>query len=315
MYKYIFGPVPSRRLGISLGIDLLREKICTLNCIYCECGKTNILTTDRNEFVPIADVINEIDDYFSVYDNPDFVTFSGSGEPTLHTSIGKLIDHLKDNYDVPVAVLTNGTLLSDPKVRSELLRADLVIPSLDSALELSFKKINRPHKSITIEEYIQGLVDFRIEFSGDIWLEVFIIPGINDSEEDLIALKDAIIKINPNKVQLNSMDRPGAIPNLLKATNQELMRIVNFWELDNVEIIAKFTKREQISSYNTNKEEAILGTISRRPCTLEDMEHLTGLHKNEINKYLDVLEAAGKVVPENLERGVFYKISGAVSYF
>jgi wyosine [tRNA(Phe)-imidazoG37] synthetase (radical SAM superfamily) len=138
---------------------------------------------------------------------------------------------------------------------------------------------------------------------------VFIIPEINDSEEDLVALKDAIIKINPNRVQLNSMDRPGAVPNLPKATKQELMRIVNFWDLDKVEIIANFTRREQISSYNANKEEAILGTISRRPCTLEDMEHLTGLHKNEINKYLDVLEAAGKVSAENLERGAFYKIT------
>jgi wyosine [tRNA(Phe)-imidazoG37] synthetase (radical SAM superfamily) len=166
MYKYIFGPVPSRRLGISLGIDLLREKICTLNCIYCECGKTNILTTSRNEFVPIAEVINEIDDYFSEYDDPDYVTFSGSGEPTLHIGLGKIIDHLKDNYDVPVAVLTNGTLLSDPKVRKELSRADLVVPSLDSALDLSFKKMNRPHKSITINQYIQGLVDFRQEYKG-----------------------------------------------------------------------------------------------------------------------------------------------------
>jgi len=309
MYKYIFGPVPSRRLGISLGIDLLREKICTLNCIYCECGKTNVLTISREEFVPLKDVISEIDDYFSEFDKPDYVTFSGSGEPTLHTGIGKLIDHLKDNYDVPVAVLTNGTLLSDPLVRKELFKADLVIPSLDSARDISFKKINRPHKSIKITQYIQGIADFRKEYSGNIWLEVFIIPGINDSEEDLIALKKAIVKINPNRIQLNSMDRPGAVPNLPKATNQELMHIVHFWGLNNVEIIAEFTKREQISSYNTNKEEAILETISRRPCTLQDLEHLTGLHKNEVNKYLDVLEAAGKVTPENLERGVFYKIT------
>jgi wyosine [tRNA(Phe)-imidazoG37] synthetase (radical SAM superfamily) len=306
MYKYIFGPVPSRRLGISLGIDLLKEKICTLNCIYCECGKTNVLTTTRNEFVPLVEVMEEIKEYFSEYDKPDYVTFSGSGEPTLHTGIGKVIDHLKDTYDVPVAVLTNGTLLSVPQVRKELLRSDLVIPSLDAALDLSFKRINRPHKSIKIDDYIQGLIDFRKEYIGEIWLEVFIIPDINDSEEDLIALKEAILKIKPNRVQLNSMDRPGAVAGLPKATNQELMNIINFWGLEIVEIIAKFTKREQIKSYNTNKEEAILETISRRPCTLEDLEHLTGLHKNEVNKYLDVLEAAGKIVPESLDRGVFY---------
>ena len=308
MYKYIFGPVPSRRLGISLGIDLLKEKICSLNCIYCECGKTNVLTATRNQFVPLSDVYEEIKDYFSEYDKPDYVTFSGSGEPTLHIGIGEVIDFLKDNYDVPIAVLTNGTLLHDKKVRKDLLRADLVIPSLDSALDLSYKKINRPHKSIKIDEYIQGLIDFRNEFEGDIWLEVFIIPEINDSEEDLIALKNAIVRINPNRIQLNSMDRPGTVSGLKKATNQELMRIINFWELDNVEIIAKFTRREQIKSYNSNKEEAILETISRRPCTLEDLEHLTGLHKNEVNKYLDVLESSGRIKPENLDRGAFYML-------
>ncbi len=309
MYKYIFGPVPSRRLGISLGIDLLKDKICTLNCIYCECGKTNILTTIRDEFVPLADVFKEISDYFSKYDKPDYVTFSGSGEPTLHSGIGKTIDFLKDNFDVPIAVLTNGTLLSEAQVRKELMNADLIIPSLDSALDISFKRINRPHKNLNIDDYIQGIVDLRKEFNGEIWLEVFIIPDMNDGVNDLNALKDAIIKINPDKIQLNSMDRPGAVAGLPKATHNDLQKIINFWKLDNVEIIAKFTKREQIKSYNSNKEEAILETISRRPCTLEDLEQLTGLHINEVNKYLDVLEAAGKIIPENLDRGVFYKIS------
>ena len=151
MYKYIFGPVPSRRLGISLGIDLLQEKICTLNCVYCECGSTKVLTTDRHEFVPTKEVLEELKDFLSQYEYPDYITFSGSGEPTLHSGIGEIISFLKEEYPkIPVAVLTNGTLLSDAQVRNELMGADLVIPSIDSANESSFLKINRPQKDLSL---------------------------------------------------------------------------------------------------------------------------------------------------------------------
>ncbi|MFO7828052.1 MAG: radical SAM protein, partial [Bacteroidales bacterium] len=177
MYKHLFGPVPSRRLGMSLGVDLVPHKVCTLNCVYCECGATTNLTTNRKEYVSYNEIINELKDYFGKNEKPDYITFSGAGEPTLNIHIGKVIDFLKQNYpDIPIAVLTNGSLLSDQKVRSELLKASLVLPSLDAANNKTFKKIDRPSKDLDINDYINGLIQFSNEFKGKIWLEIMILP-------------------------------------------------------------------------------------------------------------------------------------------
>ncbi|MCK4631597.1 MAG: radical SAM protein, partial [Bacteroidales bacterium] len=192
MYKYLFGPVPSRRLGMSLGVDLVPHKVCSLNCIYCECGPTTRLTIERNEYVPYNEVIQELKRFLS--DNPalDYITFSGSGEPTLNSRFGDILKFIKKNYpDIPVAILTNGTLLNDKQVRGEIMDADLVLPSLDVASDLSFRKINRPFHSLNIEDYINGLCEFRKEYQGKIWLEVLIIPGYNNSKQDLKLLKEA----------------------------------------------------------------------------------------------------------------------------
>ncbi len=195
MYKYLFGPVPSRRLGISLGIDLIPAKACSLNCVYCECGETTNLTIERREYVPYSDVIRELKHYLDNNPAPDFITFSGSGEPTLNSRIGDIIKFLKSKYtNVPIAVLTNGTLFNQKKVRTELLKADIVLPSLDAASELSFRKINRPFHSLSINKYIQGLIDFRKEYNGEIWLEVLILPKYNDDEENLKNTKKDIYK-------------------------------------------------------------------------------------------------------------------------
>jgi wyosine [tRNA(Phe)-imidazoG37] synthetase (radical SAM superfamily) len=171
---------------MSLGVDLVPHKVCSLNCIYCECGSTTNLTIERKEYVPYNEVIQELKRFLS--DNPalDYITFSGSGEPTLNSRIGDILKYIKQNYpDIPVAVLTNGTLLNDKQVREEILDADLVLPSLDVASDLSFRKINRPFNSLNIENYINGLCEFREEYQGKIWLEVLIIPGYNNSKEDL----------------------------------------------------------------------------------------------------------------------------------
>lgn len=309
MYKYLFGPVPSRRLGMSLGIDLIPSKVCSLNCVYCECGKTTNLTIERKEYVSYNKVTNELERYFKNNLAPDYVTFSGSGEPTLNSKIGDIIKFLKSNYPyIPIAVLTNGTLFNQKEVRTELLNADLVLPSLDAASELSFKKINRPFHTLNINKYIQGLIDFRKEYSGKIWLEVLILPGYNDDKENLKLLKDAFVKIKPDRIQLNSLDRPGTLNNLRSATRNELQQIVDLFGLDNVEIIASAPKRKEIKSYRKDTETAILETIFRRPCTLDDLSEILGLHKNEINKYLDVLESDDKIEIIRQSRGIFYKI-------
>ena len=309
MYRYLFGPVPSRRLGASLGIDLVPHKVCSLNCIYCECGCTTNLTLKRKEYVPYDDVIKELDNYFSNNPNPDYITFSGSGEPTLNSRIGDILRFIKSKKpDVPVAVLTNGTLLYQKQVRTELLDADLVLPSLDAASELSFQKINRPFHDLNIQKYIQGIQDFRNDYKHEIWLEVFIIPGYNNNDIDLKLLKQAFNKINPDIIQLNTLDRPGTVTNIRAATMAELQQIVDYWGLDNVEIIAPAFKRKDIKSYREDIEAAILETIYRRPCTLNDLVKILGSHVNEINKYLDILEADDKIKSTRQKRGLFYQI-------
>lgn len=308
MYNYLFGPVPSRRLGMSLGIDLVPHKVCTLNCIYCECGRTTKLTLERNEYVPYDVVVKELQHYLTNNPVPDYITFSGSGEPTLNSRIGDVLQFIKSNYpNIPVAVLTNGTLFYQKQVRAELLDADVVLPSLDAASDLSFRKINRPFNKLNINEYIQGLVDFRKEYSGKIWLEVLILPGYNDNPEDLQLLKEAFEKIKPDSIQLNTLDRPGTIDGLRTASKHELQQIVDFWNLDNVEIIATAPERKKVKSYREDTETAIWETICRRPCTIDDLVKILGLHINEINKYLDVLESENKIESVRQERGLFYQ--------
>jgi wyosine [tRNA(Phe)-imidazoG37] synthetase (radical SAM superfamily) len=311
MYKYIFGPVPSRRLGMSLGIDLVPRKVCSLDCVYCEVGKTTKLTLERKEYIKAQKIKEELTHYFKNNPDPDYITFSGSGEPTLNICIGDILQFVKQNKpQVPTAVLTNGTLLWDKNVRDAIKDADVVLPSLDAATEKSFNKINRPPSDLKIEKYIQGLVDFRNEFKGQIWLEIFILPNYNDSMEELNELKKTILKINPDSVQLNTLDRPGTVPDLRAATRRELQKIKDDWNLDNVEIIAAAPERENIKSYRKDIENAILETIARRPCTLVDLTKILGLHVNEVNKYLDVLDAENKIETIQQNRGVFYQIKG-----
>ncbi|NQT78347.1 MAG: radical SAM protein [Bacteroidetes bacterium] len=309
MYKYLFGPVPSRRLGMSLGIDLVPYKVCTLDCVYCECGATTKSTTDRKEYILFDKLKAELEHYFEGNPDPDYITFSGSGEPTLNSRIGDVIELLKKiKPDIPIAVLTNGTLLSSKQLREELLMADVVLPSIDAALNASFQKLNRPHSSLQLAEYIKGIVDFRKEFSGKIWLEIFILPGYNNEEKDLICLKDAIEQIKPDSVQLNTLDRPGVVKNIHPATQAELRGIADFLGFDNVEVIAAVPKRKEVKSYREDMETAILETIARRPCTLDDLSGILGAHINEINKYLGVLEKGNKITTTIQARGTFYLI-------
>ena len=310
-YKYLFGPVPSRRLGMSLGVDLAPKKVCSLNCVYCEVGKTTKLTLDRKEYIKAEKVQAELVSYFEANPDPDYITFSGYGEPTLNSAIGGILAFIKElRPNIPVAVLTNGTLFADQDVRASLLQADLVLPSLDAVSEEVFQKINRPAQGLKAADYIQGLIEFRKEFNGKIWLEIFVLPGYNDTPDELAKLKEVILKIAPDSVQLNTLDRPGTVLNLHPASQEALQKIVDDWDMPNVQIIASSKERKDNQSYRTDVETAIMETISRRPCTLDDLANITGLHVNEINKYLDVLNAAGTIETMELERGVFYQVPG-----
>ncbi len=310
MYKYLFGPVPSRRLGMSLGVDLVPKKVCSLDCVYCEVGKTTKLTLERREYIKFNKVKEELTHYFRNNPDPDYITFSGSGEPTLNIFIGEVLQFIKQiKPNIPIAVLTNGTLFYDKNVRRAILNADVVLPSLDAATEEVFIKINRPAKDLDIDKYINGLIEFRNEFKGKIWLEVFILPDYNDAENELAELKKVILRINPDSIQLNTLDRPGTINNLRGATKQELQQVSDYWKMNNVEIISSFQERRNIQSFRSDIETAIIETITRRPCTLDDLTKILGLHINEINKYLDVLEFEKIIKTVAQERGTFYQIN------
>ncbi|MCA1792751.1 MAG: radical SAM protein [Desulfotignum sp.] len=305
-YRHLFGPVLSRRLGISLGVDLVTHKICSMNCVYCECGETTVLTNERRQYVSCEDVCRELDHYWAYNDDPDYITFSGSGEPTLNIGLGQVIAHItKKKPGIQVAVLTNATLMGDPGVRAELALADLVVPSVDAVSPETFYRINRPCTSIQPADMIEGIADFRKQFSGDVWLEIFVLPGINDTPKELALLKTAIQKIQPHRVQLNTLDRPGTVSTLRPATPQELERVIHILDEHNVEIIARAgtgTKKRQTQ----DPEAAILETIHRRPCTREDLAAVLGLHKQEVDRLLADLTAKGCITSRQEARGKFF---------
>lgn len=308
-YHHLFGPVPSRRLGASLGVDLVPHKVCSMDCVYCECGPTTLLTVDRAEYVPTAEVLSEIDDCLGRGPLPDYVTFSGSGEPTLHSGIARVIRHLKDRWKVPVALLTNATLMPDPSVRRELLPLDLVVPSLDAALPDSFTRINRPHPDVHCEAVIDGLAAFRSEYAGPIWLEVFVVDPLNTGEGELEALQAVLDRVRPERVQINSLDRPGTEDWVRKAPRDVLEAVAANLRHPCVEIISRFRERVEYHAFREDVADAILETVSRRPCTLDDLSVSLGLHLLEVRKYLDILEAEKRLRAELQERGVFYRLS------
>lgn len=269
-------------------------------------------TTVRKEYIKYEKVTAELKNYFLKNPDPDYLTFSGSGEPTLNSRIGDVIRFVKElKPHIPVAVLTNGTMLHDKEVQHDLMGADLIMPSLDAATKKVFEQLNRPASTLEFDRYISGMVEFCNQFKGKIWLEVFILPGYNDAEPELMELKRIIERIKPDTVQINTLDRPGVIGDIRAATNEELEKIVQMWGLKNVEIIAGAKQRKKIQSYRKDAASAIIETIARRPCTIGDLERILGLPVVEINKYLAVLEAENKVVPVRQDRGVFYRLKNS----
>jgi wyosine [tRNA(Phe)-imidazoG37] synthetase (radical SAM superfamily) len=309
-YSYLFGPVPSRRLGISLGVDLVPIKTCTLDCIYCECGKTSLRTLERKEYVPFDAVKKELIHYLAHHPRPNYITFSGSGEPTLNLKIGDVIHFIKDQVpDIPVAVLTNGTLFFQKQVRKDVKGAAVVIPSLDAATEQTFNKINRPSPQLRLDGIIGGLVQFRKEYTGELWLEIFIIPGMNDSIQELEALRRTIKQIKPDQIHLNTLDRPGTVSTLRPATREELEHVLKILQMENALIVADPPEKKALFAYRKDTASAILGTIARRPCTLKDLSEIIGLPADEVKTYLASLEAEGTITSVKQKRGLFYRLS------
>jgi len=290
---YIYGPVPSRRLGYSLGIDILPYKTCSLDCIYCQLGPTPKKTVERKNYFSVKDILSCIEQAVNSGQRIDYITFSGSGEPTLNKIIGELIRKIKEFTDIPVAVLTNSTLLTREDVREAIKAADLVVPSLDAADQNTFFKVNRPHTLLKFREILAGLIEFRKQFKGKIWLEILFVKGINDSHQHLMELKKAVEKIRPDKIHLNTVVRPPAEITALPVSRKNLEKIQIFFG-DKAEIAAEFRGKDQIP-YQEDIPDRILDMVKRRPVTLDDIASSLGKHRNAVLKELNELLQKNKV--------------------
>lgn len=304
----IFGPVPSRRLGMSLGVDVVPMKFCSYDCIYCELGKTTQRTIERKEYIQEGTVIRALERYFAEKHGGrlDYVTFSGSGEPTLNLKIGTFIHRLKELTKTPIAVLTNGSLLNDPEVRDNLMEADLIIPSLDAVEQKTFIKVNQPVVSLEVSDIVWGIRQLSKEFKGEIWLEILLVKGVNDHPDHIRKLSEAALWINPRKIQLTTVVRPprhGVAPALAKEELYEIAKKLN----GNVEVVGDFDRRES-PGYREEKRDRIEAMLKIRPMTLEDIARTTGMHRAEALKYLDQLRAEHVVRDETYSGSVFFTI-------
>lgn len=290
--KHVFGPVPSRRLGFSLGVDPVVPKTCTLDCVYCELGPTTDTTVTRRPYVPVDGILEELGARLKEHPRLDYITISGSGEPTLNSDIGKLIDGIKAMTDVPVAVLTNGTLLGDPDVRSALARADVVVPSVDAVSYQAFEAVNRPHESLDPAAIVDGLVAFARDYEGELWLEVVFVEGLNDGSGEVERIAGIIRDVKPDKVHVNTVVRPPAVPNAHALSHERLQSIAERLGPE-AEVIASASGPSQATAV-TDASSVVVAMAARRPVTAFDVARSIG----------ESQAAAAKMLNELVEKGV-----------
>lgn len=309
-YKYIFGPVPSRRLGRSLGVDIMPKKICTLDCIYCQIGCTTEKTLERKPYVPIEPVLAELKEKLAAGIETDYITISGSGEPTLNSRLGELIDGIREITDTPIAILTNGTLLCRKDVRADCAKADLVAPSLDAADEITFQKINHPHPNLNVEVLISGIAKFRQEFAGQVWLEVFLIAPHNTEKPQIAKIKEAISLISPDRIQLNTAVRPTTDPTVKGIGINKLQAIANQLG-SNCEVISPGQLTTPADTNRPDSEQlskTILSVLKRRPCTIADLASSLNVASSQLTKLLAELQAAGLIQTTKKDSSIFFEI-------
>ena len=291
--RFVFGPVPSRRLGRSLGVDLVPFKVCTYNCIYCQLGPTTTKTIERDDYVPVDEVLAQLDRKLRSDTAIDYITMSGSGEPTLDLSIARVIRHVKEITAIPVAVLTNGSLLHDQRVRSDCADADVVIPTLAAPDEELYQRIHRPAQGLTLESLVGSLELFRRDYQGQIWLEVFLLDGINDAEEHVRRIAQHAARIRPDRIQLNTAVRPTAETEARAVPRRRLESFCDAFR-PRAEVIAEFSAIHDDQAQQVRREDVVT-LLSRRPCTIEDIAAGLGIHRNEALKYVGELLQDGKV--------------------
>jgi len=286
-YKFLFGPVPSRRLGRSLGIDIVPSKVCSLNCIYCEVGRTTLCAVSRQRFNDPDDIINEFSQcYLELEHGLDIVTVTGSGEPTLCSDLGYIISGIKKISRVPVGVLTNSTLFTDPQVREELMNADVVVPSIDAATQETFKKVCIPHPSLNIENINEAVVTFSNEYKGRLLIEILLCEGINDNFDELGKIADIIKRCRYEKVQLNTVHRPPAFSSAKTVSSSFLLEAALFLSARGVRVepVSNYIKDFSGGSMTRAELERL---ISMRPCSVADISMVFGVPKADVEAVLE----------------------------
>jgi len=280
-----------------LGVDLVPYKTCTHDCIYCQLGRTTNLTVECKEWFPLDDIIGELKDKLAT--RPDWITMSGSGEPTLYSRLGELIARIRSITDVPVAVLTNGSLLWQDDVQSELMDAHLVIPSLDAGDQAMFSAVNRPHPSISFDLMVDGLEAFRKRYRGHFWLEVFILGGHTALRAEAAKIAACAARIRPARIQLNTVTRPPAEDYAAPVNRGRLEEFAGLFT-PRAEVIADFREVHAAPEFSATRE-TVLDLLRRRPCTLEDIAGGLGIHRNEAVKYVEDLLGRGLIVRVDLK--------------
>jgi wyosine [tRNA(Phe)-imidazoG37] synthetase (radical SAM superfamily) len=302
--SHLFGPVPSRRLGHSLGVDLVPPKTCTFDCLYCEVGRTTHLTLARRPY-RVAEIIRELADYLAEPPGPlDYITLAGSGEPTLNAGIGEIIAAIKNLTKTPVALLTNGSLFHLEEVRRQVADVDVILPSLDAGREETFKLINRPHPGLTLDLVAAGLAALRREFAGQIWLEIVLLKGMNDQPEELAAIKARLSELAPDKVQLNTAVRPTADQAARPLTGEEMAAAAESLG-GGAEVVAAahLTTPERLAVADRD----LIEMLARRPMTATDLAQALGTPLRQILEHLGRLLKAGLVHRDVHQDQDFYR--------
>jgi len=302
---HVFGPVPSRRLGRSLGVDLVPFKTCTYDCVYCQLGRTTDRTVTRRDYVPVDTVLADLRRTLATC-TPDCVTISGSGEPTLHAYIGELVTIIKKETTLPVAVLTNGSLLWDSAVQDALLSADMVLPSLDAGDGEMFRHVNRPHPAISFDRMVEGLVEFRHRYGGALWLEVLLLGGMTALDAEVAKIAAVARRIRPDRVQLNTVTRPPAEDFAFAVPHADMQRFCHAFE-GNCEMIADYHGPAGMEDTRACDRD-VIELLRRRPCTVDDIAHGLGLHPTQAAKAVAHIRDEGGIAEERVGGRVYFSM-------
>ncbi len=307
-YKYVFGPIASRRLGRSLGISPIPSKTCNYACVYCQLGKTTNFTNERKAFFPVKEIIKEVKDALKQEKQVDYVTIVGEGEPTLYKELGKLIKEIKKVTGLPLAVITNGALFYDEEVRGDLMKADVVLPTLDASTEKIWKRVNRPHKDLDFERVTEGLKTFSQEYNNQLWLEVMLVKDLNDSEEVIKGIRKIIDEIRTDKIFINVPIRPPAVKNVEIPETEKLQQAQDILDADSIahyeELLIESVDKD------AKPEEQILSIVKRHPLRNEQIYALfPEMKEEELVAMLEKMQKEKKIERHDYHKKSFWKLA------